>query len=705
MRLRTRLSALLPLLACLLAPPAHATRLFIPPIPAPIRSSYFTVTVNGRATPVVHAASSYYLLNLSLDGPATISVRASNPHYWDRGVEIQPMRYGIRPRRRGAVLTFRIPSPRNGSVKLSISRPGDHFAGAEMLFLLASPPEPARITAATPGIRYYAPGVHRENIDARSGDRIYLAPGALVLGSLNLWQVHDVRVFGRGLILYDGPQINDDDTGWYHRRNWHCIVMDQASNIEIDGITCIVRSRTWQIQMENSRHIGFYDVNVIGGHPRNANQDGMDFIGTSDATVRNAFIRASDDDFAIEGNWDGYTEAAIRAPGRPVTNITIQDSVLSTSISNTLRIGWPQKTFSSAHVVLRNLDVLHTGYGACTVPFAFFELWANPDGSGPQSDYRLSDIRLEDAYSLLQIRQPNPSVRNIVFSNIAFMDSPPMLPSVLKGDVSGVTLRGVRTLGQVATSDSQIPLRVEDSAAQPTFEPAPIDASFTYGPALIAPRQPVTFRVAAPAPGWQYQWLFGDGVTATGPIAVHRFPDSEGTLLDHSGRFRVLLRAFKPGSPDVWSSRSVVVAFAPPTPIFWELPPALAPGLAAGQGSAPSQTQPQVWTGFLRIPADGGYTLTLLTSRVATFQIDGLPPAHSPPLEMQVCGSLGDAVQPTQISAALRAGLHSVRIELSPGMENEPAGPNGQPILDWQGPQTPLAPIPAVALSHAAGTP
>jgi hypothetical protein len=186
-----------------------ATHVGIASIPDEVRTGYFIVTINDRETPVVHAASSYYLLNFDVDGPATVSVRAADAHYWDRGVEIQPMRYGIRPVRRGATITFAIPGP----VKLSIARPGDHFADAEMLFLLGSPPDESHITAKTQGVRYYGPGVHREDIEAQSGDRIYLAPGAVVFGSLNLWQVHDVRVEGRGMIIYDGPQDALGDEG------------------------------------------------------------------------------------------------------------------------------------------------------------------------------------------------------------------------------------------------------------------------------------------------------------------------------------------------------------------------------------------------------------------------------------------------------------------------------------------------------------
>ena len=679
-----------------------ATRVSIAAIPEEVRTDYFVVTIDGRQTPVVHAASSYYLLNFDVDGPATVSVRAADAHYWDRGVEIQPMRYGIRPERRGATITFRIPGP----VKLSIARPGDHFADAEMLFLLGSEPEAKpeaepepepesepeagreKLEGKAAGVRYYGPGVHHVDIEAESGDRIYLAAGAVIFGSLNFWQVHDVRVYGRGMVIYDGPQDALDDSGWRHVPDWHCMVMDHAMNVEIDGITCITRSRTWQVQMRLSRGIGFYNVNIIGGEAHDANQDGMDWLGGGDATVRNCFIRASDDDFAVMGNWDGYTDEAMRAPGDDVTNITVEDSVVSTSISNTVRVGWPEKTFRSAHVRMRNLDVIHSGFGGCVVPFGFLEMWSDKVGVESHTDYRFEDIRLEDFYSLAQLRMVNPpGVQGVVFSGVTAVDGTGMVPSVLSGPVSGVVLDGVRTAGKVAAQDADVPVEVSGGAAEPAYGPGPADASWTYAPGLVRPGDTVTFRVTVPAVGWRYEWLFGDGSKSDGAVVEHAFPDAEGTLLDGSGRFRVLLHATRAGDDEVWASRGVVVASR------------VAPSLegVAGVDHPGVGPQPPVagWDGWLVIPSDGGYTITLLTSRKATMTLDDLPPVRSPELRIEVCGLLGDAVQPVRVSAGLRAGYHRIRIQLEPGIENEPAPAIGGPAIYWEGPETPLEPVPA----------
>lgn len=101
---------------------ADAQHSFVP-VPPEVASHRFIVSVNGKSTPILHAANGYYLSNVDLAEPAEITVLASDPHFWDRGVEVQPMRLGIRPQRDGATIRFRL----GGPAKISIIRPGEHF--------------------------------------------------------------------------------------------------------------------------------------------------------------------------------------------------------------------------------------------------------------------------------------------------------------------------------------------------------------------------------------------------------------------------------------------------------------------------------------------------------------------------------------------------------------------------------------------------
>jgi len=690
-------------------------------VPSELRSDHFRVTINGSPVPIAHAAANYYYLNFDLAGPTVITVTAPTANYWAKGVEVQPWRLGIRPALHGRTIMFTLTRP----AKISITRPNDHLAGAEMLFLFANLPEAHPPNKSTPGIRYYGPGVYHQNIDAYSGDSIYLAGGAVVFGSLNIWGVRDVKVFGRGTLVYDGPQDPNADEGWIHRRNWHGIVMDHANNIEISGITCIVRSRTWMVQMKDSRHIAFENVKIIGGSAGNANQDGMDWLGGGDTAVRDSFIRAADDVFAMYGNWDGYSEAALTKPGDEVSNITIEDSVLSTSISNIVRVGWPKKIFDSRNFILRNSDVIHMGMGACGIPFALFEIWANSGGKGIHSNYLFDNIRLEDWYSLAQLTQRDPAIKNVEFKNIWAIETPSMVASAIHGDVSDVSLQQVNVAGRTIKNNSDLPMLIGGGALNPRYlsSPGNLRAAFTYHPGTITPHELVSLDASTSSAGTgkikTYLWSFGDGTTAVGRIVHHAFPDAEGTLWDHTGRFRVLLTISDADGHSTSTYQPVVVT-------TWLHPSVKAGAMRQGLSykyyegigndlknashlsearsgvandltlnvAARSEDYRLIFHGYLRIPNDGGYTFQLESSGSSHVEIDSVPVLVSPPAQPQVCGSAGNAIQPSTGSIGLRAGLHRIRI-----VAEHTTGSHAFTLL-WQAEGIPLSKVPAQAFQH-----
>lgn len=597
------------------------------PVPEELRSGRFTMTLDGQPAAVVHAATTYHLANFEFRGPTTVSIAASAYDYWSAGVEVQPWRWGIRPTVNGRTITFTVNQPG----KFSISRPGNHRAGAEMLFLFANLPETDVPKANASGVRYFGPGIYRNSIDAHTGDQIYLAPGALVFGAVNLWGAHNVRIWGRGTVVYDGPQNPATDEGWMHKPNWHGIVMDHASDIQITGITLVVRSRTWMIQLLSSRHLLFENVKVIGGCPGNANQDGIDWLGGGDTVIRDCFFRASDDIFALYGNWLGYSQAALTTPGEDVTNIRVENCVLSTSISNIVRVSWPQKIFNSHNFTLRDSDVIHMGQGGCKIPFALLEIWDDPAGHGEHSNYLFEDVRLEEWYSLLQLRQTEPLIRQVIFRRIWTLGSPQLVPDVKAGDVSAVTI-----------SDDNL-----DTPGQ----------SFTYNSLSTSTGQSVQFHANAAAAS--YRWTFGDGTSAQGRDVTHLFTDADGTMRDGSGRFRVLLSTVASDKTVRWDARSMVV-----TPVYKP---------ATG--------------GSLTVQETGGYTFYLIANDPAKVTLDGEILLASPTPKPQVCGMVGNMAQLAVKSVGLMTGPHSLRIERTrdTGEDNF--------ALFWEGPSLPLAKI------------
>jgi hypothetical protein len=678
-------------------------------------STAFTVTVNGKPVDVAHAAANYDYVSFDITGPVDIEITAAEPHFWDRGVDIQPWRLGLRANRTGQTIRFRLSSP----AKLAISRPRDFLNHAKMLFLFAGTPPPP--PPSDPRARIYKPGVYRQSLNPKSGDTLYLAPGSYFFGGLNLWKVENVKILGRGTIVYDGPQDPDTDEGWMQKPDWHCIAVFESRHIEVDGLTCIVRSRTWSVQMKDSSAIAYNDIRVMGGNPGNANQDGMDWIGSSDGVVRNSFFRASDDVIALMGNWDGYTDEDLLRPGRDVQNILVEDSVLSTSISNIVRAGWPRKIFNSRNFALRNSDILHAGIGACGQTFGLLGFWGANGSLGDHVHYTFENLFLDDWYSLVQMEQEAPALHDFTFRNIWALDQPPLAGSLISGAVSNVVFDNVKYGQKVVATDSDLPL-INDRAEPARFDvtPGPV-AAFSVDPPVFGPDEKITFT-ARDSPHTRFTWLFGDGIEAHGSTVKHRFADVDGTQLDGkngAGRFRVVLHAEDDRSRDDWAAQGVVVVSkwhdAVPTPgpmlpglefrIYpgaWTELPDFSSETAVISGDAPNLNADAqgftkygvAWDGFLDIPADGGYTFHLMDRDGARLVIDGLEIARTGPPFSQVCGSPGNAMRYDRGSIGLRAGRHILHVE---ELHSASQGP---PRLLWEGPGLPIIDVPQAAFSR-----
>ena len=690
-------------------------------VPAEIASTHFQVSINGKTSPVMHAALNDYFLNFEAGPHLQIAVTADSDDFWAKGVEVQPWRLGIRPAREGRTIRFTL----DGPAKISISRPGDFLSQAEMLYLFANEKEKDAPSGPAPGLQYFGPGAHHENIDAVAGGSIYLAPGAVVFGGLNLWGVDKVHVFGRGVIVYDGPQNPANDDGWMHKKNWHCIVMDEAHDVSVEGITCVVRSRTWQIQMKGSTDVRFDNIKVIGANVGNANADGMDWLdGSGNTMINDSFFRAADDVFSMQDSWEGYGAKAFAIDGTPVGNIVVKNSVLSTSISNVVRAAWPEKSFRGGHFLLEDSDVIHAGIGGCGIPFAVMEVWADPNARGKNGDYGFKNLRMDDWYSLVNVQQqPVEGVTGVHFTDVFGLETPSLVDSVLKGHVHDVTFDNV-VLGDVlARKDSDIPVDVSEGADEPVFSATGPVVRIVDGGGLVRPGQKV--RLAAgleSGDAVRYEWSFGDGTFASGRSVVHAFPDAEGTLRDGSGRFRVLLHVVDAKGRNGWAYDPVVVAtgLKPAVTSVAKAETGLryryieadkgvlaamtasstptADGIAAGFDAAAVRRRAENYlldfAGFVDVPESGGYTFTLLANDDGQISIDGAVVANSPKPFPQFCGSVGNAVQTAMGSVALAKGRHRIEV-----YESHTAGEDGFRVL-WQRSGTAVSTIPAAALSH-----
>lgn len=678
----------------------------------PETSEYFSMTVNGNPVTVNQAASSYSYANIDVLKPVEVIITALKPDFWKKGVEIMPSRFGLRPIVEGNKIRFIM----NHAEKLSISQPGNYYQNAPLLFLFGNASSQVLPSNKKNIVRRYKKGVYHEDIHVKSNETIYLEEGAVVYGSLNFWDVNNAQVYGKGVVIHEGPQNPDTDEGWQHRPNWHGITVHNSNNITVKGITVIVRSRTWMIQLQGSKDMIFENIKVIGGTRNNANQDGIDWLGCGNTVVRNCFFRCSDDIFAIYGN-TGFYDEAVAIPGLDVENILIEGCVLSTSISNVMRVGWPRKVFNSKNVVMRNCDVIHAGQGGCAVPFALAEFWADPDGKGVHSDYVFDDIRLDNFYSitqLLQSKNNSGKVRNIQFKNIRTL-TPPLVNSEIVGDCSGICFENIKfgdyTVEHLST------LGIDDtSSSAKIIKSILLKANFQYDTGLLKPGQTITFDARSSVSTGtirQYLWNFGDGTAEKGEVINHKFNDTYGTSMDGSGQFRVQLTITDENGKQDVIVRPIVIGTAIESASKLNLkqdglnyrhysgvqsswsellqvtPNETGVANTFRENSLSSQMPYTLFfDGYLDVPVTGGYTFYIMARDGAFLQVDSTVLVNSNVVQPQYCNSIGNLVQQHTGVSILEGGLHKISFGYKQDLGSEAFA------LYWQGPNNKLEEIP-----------
>ena len=350
--------------------------------------------------------------------------------------EIRPLSRGIRSRLKDNILTFTLDYPQNISVEFD----GDRHHN---LHIFTNSPEKDVPDPDDKGVMYFAAGVHtpaegEDGFRIPSSTHVYLAPGAVVKGTLICDSVRNVTIGGRGLLVT--PQRGIQAT--------------YSENILVKDIIVI-----------NPRHYTF-----LGGQSRGINiinlrsfsyqgwSDGIDVMSSSDIDIDNVFMRNSDDCIAIYGpRWE------YRGDTR---NITVRNSVLWADIAHPMNMGihgytGDGKGNAIENITFRNIDVLEhdeddPDYQGC---MAICCGDMNRIGHIRYEDIRVERIEegqlfhVEIVFNSKYCSAPGNSVSDVVFRNISCAGIKDVNPSLIKGydddrTVNGIVFDNVRIGGR-----------------------------------------------------------------------------------------------------------------------------------------------------------------------------------------------------------------------------------------------------------------
>ena len=236
------------------------------------------------------------MVRFAFDGKATVSVTAARDF---KEAKIRPLSRNVAFRREGRTVTFDLVKPGGYSVEFDGYHNNLHvFADAAKAY---APPANAIV---------FGPGVHDIGIrHLKSGDTVYLDPGAIVYGGFHATNATDIAILGRGIL--DGGRLKekilfaasgDGHEAVRNARRWHTIDLRNCRNVMIDGIV-IRDSLLYNIGMWGCEDVAVSGVKIIGQW--RFNTDGIDLHNCRRARVSDCFARTFDDTFCFKAH-EGY---------------------------------------------------------------------------------------------------------------------------------------------------------------------------------------------------------------------------------------------------------------------------------------------------------------------------------------------------------------------------------------------------------------
>lgn len=186
-------------------------------------------------------------------------------------------------------ISEQVPDPEDESTIYlpgNLSRPSIHRT-EELMYQVGELPKGRTI--------YFGPGVHyleECTMDIPSYTKVYLAGGAVIVGGFIISRAEHVHIYGRGcLYLANFERFN----------GLNAIRLSHAKNIRIEGIH-LINPPHYSVYIGGSEDVWVEDITTFSCEGWS---DGIDIMSSQNITVKDCFLRTSDDCIAVYGRrWD-----------------------------------------------------------------------------------------------------------------------------------------------------------------------------------------------------------------------------------------------------------------------------------------------------------------------------------------------------------------------------------------------------------------
>lgn len=253
------------------------------------------------------------------DFSGTVEVEITCPGvYYIYQVDVRPLSAGVQAEFTPKVIRLKLDRPRKLSIEVNRERfhnlhlfagavPEDapDPEGADVMVLPGNLMKPSiyrteellkKVTAMKAGRTiYFGPGIHYlEECTMRvpSDTQVYLAGGAVIIGTFILSGVENVRIYGRGCLYL---------ARFERFSGLNAIRLSHAKNVRIEGIH-LINPPHYSVYVGGSDGVWIEDITTFSCEGWS---DGVDMMSSRNVTVKDCFLRTSDDCVAIYGRrWD-----------------------------------------------------------------------------------------------------------------------------------------------------------------------------------------------------------------------------------------------------------------------------------------------------------------------------------------------------------------------------------------------------------------
>ena len=271
-------------------------------------------------------------------------------------VQIRPLSLGITADFEAEKISFILDRPVNLSVEINKDRFHNlHlFAGAieekpainenTLVNIIGNNSNEEIIAMPKGRLIYIEPGIHYISSfiwQIPSDTRVYLAPGAILMGGLEIDHAENIEIFGRGVIYQWHLPIEYYTNG---------LTIDHSSQVKVSGIT-FINPLHYTISFGQSTDIQVENVKTFSCHGWT---DGFDMMSSKNIIINHCFLRTSDDCIAIYGSrWKAKGDSR---------NIIVKNTTLWADVAHPMMIGTHGDHEGDGDIIedvlFENIDVL-----------------------------------------------------------------------------------------------------------------------------------------------------------------------------------------------------------------------------------------------------------------------------------------------------------------------------------------------------------